>query len=154
MSVRTRSLLDRFRKLILPIVLIADDSASSIQLILQLINIRHLTEAAELARVIYSEIKPNIENVAPQPSQFDQLNGVPFWTRQLIMRAADEAARSKKHPMTKAHDDLQEVIDLIKRKSKSSKFKNANDEIDVRVREFPQIVRNFYEIVDWSLPIH
>jgi hypothetical protein len=148
MSVHTRNLLDRFRTLVLRNVLIIDNSSSlSIENVLRLINIRELTEAAEVARVIHSEIKSHSMNgpvvINETEQQLNEISGISYWTRRLMLQAAQESHQSNKTP----YDELQEVTKLMTCKGKSSK----NEQL---IRKFPQIVRNFYECVDWSLPIY
>ena len=139
-----RSLLDRFRTLVLRNVLIVENSPQlAIDKILSIINVRELVEAAEVARVINSEIKGPTVVVNEVENQINQLSGISYWTRRLMLQAAQETHQSKKSP----YDELQEVIKLMTNKRKSS----MNEAL---IRQFPQIVRNFYESVDWSLPAY
>jgi hypothetical protein len=161
MTVRTRNLLDRFRVLVLHHVLIFDNSVLNIETILRTINIRQLAEAAELARIIHSEITCRLENVVavPQTSesaveQIKQIEGASYWTRRLMLQAAHETQRSTTDPLTKAHDELQEAVKWIKRRVISSVTNPLHDGVELHVREFPQIVRNFYEHADYALPIY
>ena len=157
MSLRTRNLLDRFRELTLSNVLIIDDSTLTIDSVIRMINTRHLTEAAELARIIYSEIKPNIVDAAvhsnDKVTEISELTGITYWNRQLLLQAARQNAESAKHPLTKAHDELQDAVKFIIRKVKSVKFDNRAVENGDRIRNFPQIVRTYYENADWILPV-
>ena len=122
MSVRTRNLLDRFRQLVLPSVRLLDDSSQSIDVILRAINLRQLTEAVEVARIIKNEINPELASSTSQVdavrSEVNQISRASYWTRQLLIQAAQQAHQSTKHPLAKAYDDLEEVVKLISRKAK------------------------------------
>ena len=124
---------------------------------MRMINIRYLSEAAELARIIYSEIKPKLVDTAAHSndnvSEINQLTGITYWNRQLLLQAARQSAESVKHPLTKAYDELQDAVKFIIRKAKSAKFDNRAVESSDRIRNFPQIVRTYYENVDWILPV-
>ena len=153
MNVRTRNLLDRFRTLILPNVLIVENSSSlNITTVLHMLKIRELAEAAELARIIHSEINSNLVNgdtlVNQAQDQINEISGLSHWTRQLMLRVVQETHKTIKNP----HDELQEVLNLMIRKSKSSNLNRITIENECFIRKFPEIVRNFYESVDWKLP--
>ena len=160
MSVRTRNLLDRFRQLVLPSVRLLDDSSQSINIILRAINLRQLAEAVEVARIIYNEIKPELASssstsqVNTVQSEVNQISGASYWTRQLLIQAAQQAHQSTKHPLAKAYDDLHEVVKLISRKVKSLNAKGQGSELEHRIRNYVQITRTFYEYADWALPIY
>ena len=158
MSVRTRNLLDRFSQLVLPSVRLLDDSSQSIDVILRAINLRQLTEAVEVARIIYNEINPQLASSTSQVdavrSEVNQISGASYWTRQLLIQAAQQAHQSTKHPLAKAYDNLQEVVKLISRKAKSLNAKGRDSELELRIRNYVQITRTFYEYADWALPIY
>jgi len=158
MSVRTRNLLDQFRRLVLPTVLLLDDSSQSIDVILRAINLRQLTEAVEVARIIKNEINPELASSTSQVdavrSEVNQISGASYWTRQLLIQAAQQAHQSTKHPLAKAYDDLEEVVKLISRKAKSLNAKGQGSELEHRIRNYVQITRTFYEYADWTLPIY
>ena len=158
MSIRTRNLLDRFRKLILPSVRLIDDSSLTIDIILRAVNVSQLVEATEVARVIFNEIKPALVNGESQAdvieSEVKQVVGVSYWTRQLLLQAAQQARQSAEHPIAKALEDLQDVVQLISRKVKKLNVNRISNKAELRIRNYVQIVRTFYEYADWTLPVY
>ena len=80
--------------------------------------------------------------------QINEISGLSYWTRQLMLRVVQETHKTIKNP----HDELQEVLNLMIRKSKSSNLNRITIENECFIRKFPEIVRNFYESVDWKLP--
>ena len=158
MSIRTRNLLDRFRKLILPSVRLIDDSSLTIDIILRAVNVSQLVEATEVARVIFNETKPALVNGESQAdvieSEVKQVVGVSYWTRQLLLQAAQQARQSAEHPIAKALEDLQDVVQLISRKTKKLNVNRISNKAELRIRNYVQIVRTFYEYADWTLPVY
>ena len=158
MSIRTRNLLDRFRKLILPSVRLIDDSSLTIDIILRTVNVSQLVEATEVARGIYNEIKPALVIGESQAdvieSEVKQVVGVSYWTRQLLLQAAQQARQSTQDPITKALEDLQDVVNLISRKVKKLSLNRLSNKAELRIRNYVEIVRTFYEYADWTLPVY
>jgi hypothetical protein len=159
MTVRTRNLLDRFRVLVVPNVLIFNDPTLDVETSLRMINIRQLVEASELARIIHSEIKLSLKGQVSQTiddvvQQINQLGGASYWTRRRMMQAVQGTQRIAKDPLTSAHDELQESVKVMKRRMESAYSNELNVEVELYVRMFPQLIRNFYEHVDNALPIY
>jgi hypothetical protein len=159
MTVRTRNLLDRFRVLVIPNVVIFNDPTLDVETSLRMINIRQLVEAVELARMIHSEIMLSLKGQVSQTTddvveQINHLGGASYWTRRRMMQAAQGLRQSVKDPLTSAYDELQEAVKVMKRRVTSTLSSEVDVEVELCVRKFPQIIRNFYEHVDYALPIY
>jgi hypothetical protein len=156
----TYELLDRFRALVLPNVLVIDDCTVNIEAVLRMVNVRQLVEAAELARILYLEIKPNLTDVVPATpysvNALNQLSGMSYWTRQLLQTVVEENQQDAKEPVTKAYEALCDVLQFTKRKAQALRnqnmFEDRGGKIESRIRSLPSHVRTFYEYVDWALP--
>jgi hypothetical protein len=152
MSARTRNLLDRFRTLVLPSVVIIESNTVSFETALRTLNVHQLVEAAELAHVIYNEIKLTIPTQSS--NELEHIKGLTYWTRQLLQRSIDEGQRVAKDPLTQAYEALERVVKLVKYKAQGQNVGYVTDGDMDRMRSLPQIVRNFYERADWTIPFY
>jgi len=158
MSARVSNLLDRYRSVALANALLFDNLPMDIECTLRAINLRQLLEAAEVAQVIYHEIQSKDDEAAPKRStvrnEINSLTGVSYWTRRLLMQAAQETDSSNLDPIRKAFEDLMAAMDFTKRKVRKvragERFEDRNGEVARRIRELPTAIRNVYETVSWK----
>jgi len=161
MATGGRGLLDRLNRLMLVNVAIVDDPLIEDGDMLRLLDTRHISEAIELVRVLFTHLGGS---AAARDGGRDQQaalaasvtcaignSGRSCWVRHMLTAAAVANRRESEDGFTKSFCELLDILFLTKRTAADyRRYGKENNRIR-RVRNLPEAYRTFYGLADAKL---
>ena len=161
MATGGRGLLDRLNRLMLVNVAIVDDPLIEDGDMLRLLDTRHISEAIELVRVLFTYLGGS---AAARDGGRDQQaalaasvtcaignSGRSCWVRHMLTAAAVANRRESEDGFTKSFCELLDILFLTKRTAADyRRYGKENNRIR-RVRNLPEAYRTFYGLADAKL---
>ena len=164
MASPARGLLDRLNSLMVVNVAVIDDRLIDDADVLRLVDIRHISEAIELARVLFSSLGGSTnrdcnDGPAALPAGVTAVigsSGRSCWVRHVLLAVAHENQCFAEDALSKSFRGLLDVLRATKRAvadyRRNIRYRNEKQAGMVRrVRGLPDAYREFYALVDTML---
>ena len=161
MAAGGRGLLDRLNQLMTVNVAIVDDPLIEDGDVLRLVDVRHISEAIELVRVLFTHLGGS---AAARDGDRDRQAALPAsvtcaignsgrscWVRHMLAAAAVANRRESEDGFTKSFRELLDILHLTKRAAADYRRYGKEGNRIRRVRNLPDAYRTFYGLADAKL---